>query len=369
MFNYDISQQERVTLHCLITLLSPLSHIGEVSGNVSNLKTLKLLDFEGVPRSCFIYSGNALRNGILRRRGISAALKELELKTSREVHRTLFAGGRLDGTTQVDMDLDRKIRQLMPWLSVLGTAKPVNVFGSKNTQMIPGRINVGNGYLICYESAPYVFELFPGAYPPEVQASLMAVTKARRKLLDDPLTIAPTEAAESYKQVLAEHLPYLKKTLRTWTEHLIIDQSTRRDSLQDPELRGFLTDEVQETEDKSMQMIMQDRLIMPGSRLYSRWDLHTTTVETGWIVKTLLEFAQAPHLGGKNGRHNNLCKIDIWYQKQDDRGHFLSVSAGQNLLSEFASDRLSAYHVYLESYRQFLLEVKNSTEIQGLLNG
>lgn len=58
--NYNIFDREKLTLHCLITLQTPLSHIGEVSGNVSNLKTTKLLDFEGNPRSVFVYSGNAM---------------------------------------------------------------------------------------------------------------------------------------------------------------------------------------------------------------------------------------------------------------------------------------------------------------------
>ena len=126
---YDIYKRNRLTLHCVFTLISPLSHIGEVSGNVSNLKTIKLLDLENTPRSCFVYSGNALRNGILRRVGTASALSDLGLFVNPDTHHTMFAGGRIDGSTACDMELDKKIRQLLPWLSVLGAAKPVNVFG------------------------------------------------------------------------------------------------------------------------------------------------------------------------------------------------------------------------------------------------
>ena len=66
MNEYDVFDRHAVTFHVLINVHSPLSHIGETTGNVSNLKTLKLLDLEGFPRQCFVYSGNALRNGVLR---------------------------------------------------------------------------------------------------------------------------------------------------------------------------------------------------------------------------------------------------------------------------------------------------------------
>jgi len=59
---YNPYDRHRVTFHCLITLKSPLSHIGKVSGNVSNLKTLTLLDIEGNPRECLTYSG--IRRGV-----------------------------------------------------------------------------------------------------------------------------------------------------------------------------------------------------------------------------------------------------------------------------------------------------------------
>ncbi len=381
--DYDIYNRERITLHCVITLLSPLSHIGEVSGNVSNLKTLKLIDFEGNPRSCFVYSGNALRNGILRRKGTTAALESLGLTVNPDVHHTLFAGGRIDGSTASDMDLDRKIRQLMPWLSVLGTAKPAKVFGTKDAQMIQGRLNTGSAYLVCYESAPYIYEQFPGILPPDTLEGIEAIATARQDLISDPFSKPDKGAIAIYQEAKNNYLPYLKKSLRSWTEYLVIDQTTRRDSAHDPELRKFLqgqqpegqlslfgtTEKPTEDKKKSDQMIASDRLIMAGSKLYSRWDLHTTSVETGWIVETLLKFSESPYLGGKGNRGNGLCSLNFWYQKGEEKGHFLSVAAGQNALSPEAATAHSAYQEYLENYRVFLSEVKNSNELRGLLDG
>lgn len=380
--SYDIYKRDRITLHCVIDLLSPLSHIGEVSGNVSNLKTLKLIDFEGNPRPCFVYSGNAIRNGILRRQGTSAALESLELTVNPDVHHTLFAGGRIDGSTASDMDLDRRIRQLMPWLSVLGTAKPAKVFGTKDAQMIQGRLNVGSAYLVCYESAPYIYEQFPGILPPEALEGIEAIATARQDLIVDPFTKPDKGAITAYQEAKTNYLPYLKKVLRTWTEYLVIDQTTRRDSTHDPELRKFLqgqqpqgqlslfgTTDKPEEKKKSDQMIASDRLIMAGSKLYSRWDLHTTTTETGWIVDTLIKFSESPYLGGKWNRGNGLCSLNFWYQKGEEKGHFLSVATGQNTLSPEATNAHTAYQTYLESYRQFLAEAKDSNELRGLLDG
>lgn len=381
---YDVYDRTRLTLHCVVNLQSPLSHIGEVSGNVSNLKTLKLIDFEGNPRSCFVYSGNALRNGILRRRGTSAALEALELTVNPDVHHTLFAGGRIDGSTASDMELDRKLRQLMPWLSVLGTAKPAKVFGTKDAQMVQGRLNVGSAYLVCYESAPYVYEQFPGILPPEAFEGVGAIATAKRALSADPFVAPNPVAIAGYTEAKQQYLPYLRKVLRSWTEYLCIDQTTRRDSTHDPNLLRFLPGgenqgqlsllaggkaEKPEKEKKSDQMIASDRLIMAGAKLYSRWDLHTTPVETGWIVDTLLRFAESPYLGGKGNRGNGLCSMEFWYQKGDERGHFLSVATGQNTLSEAASEAHAAYQEYLDSYRTFLAEAKDSSELRGLLDG
>ena len=383
MLNYDIYDRQRITLHCSIKLKSPLSHIGEVSGNVSNLKTIKLIDLEGQPRSCFVYSGNALRNGILRRRGTAAALDSLGLEVNPDVHHTLFAGGRIDGSTGSDMDLDKKIRQLMPWLSVLGTAKPAGVFGVKDAQMVHGRINVGSAYLVCYESAPYIYEQFPGLLPVESLEGLRVLSDAKQALSSDPFSHPSSDAILDYANAKANYLPGLKQSLKSWTQYLLVDQTTRRDSTHDPELKRFLpggkptegqlsllgeTKPKKDTEKKSDQMIASDRLIMSGATLYSRWDLHTTQVETGWIVDTLLRFAESPYLGGKGNRGNGLCSMEFWFQRGDERGHFLNISTGQNQLSEPAQKAHNSYQEYLTAYRGFLEEA-SASELKGFLGG
>lgn len=393
---YDIYKRNKVTLHCLFTLKSPLSHIGEVSGNVSNLKTVKLLDLDGTPRSCFVYSGNALRNGILRRIGTASALSDLGLMVNPDTHHTMFAGGRIDGSTANDMELDKKIRQLLPWLSVLGAAKPVKVFGTSTSQMIAGRIAVGSAYLMCYESCLYIYNNLPGILP-------YGMATAISKLLDsyprDPFK-SPTE---QQLRLLAEQkdklIPIIKKTLKSWTEFVTIDQVIRKDSLHEPNIRQFLApvknsgigqtgqmsllpddgkdDNKDESKKKSDQMISSDRLIMAGSKLYSRWDLHCTDIEEGWIYHTLLKFSEAPYLGGKSNRGNGLVSLDVWYNSQSDNESGLLCSLNspntgnandRQCLSSKFQEQVSRYNDYISKYKVFLQSAKESTNIKSFLN-
>jgi hypothetical protein len=373
--NYDIFDREKLTLHCLITLQTPLSHIGEVSGNVSNLKTSKLLDFEGNPRSVFTYSGNAIRNGILRRVGVAATLKELGIQINPDTHHTMFAGGRIDGSTASDMQLDKKIRVLMPWLSVLGTAKPTGVFGSKDAQMVQGRINVGSGYLICYESAEYVYNQVPALLPPKAQPVVEQLLIAKNRLSSDPFTPTSAEDIDSWEQAKSEYLPLLQKHLKTWTEYLTIDQTTRRDSTLDPNLLKFLPGEVQTQlkgdgtakEKKSDQMIASDRLIMAGAKLYSRWDLNCTKIEQGWIFDTLLKFSESPYIGGKGNRGNGRVHLDFWFQSSDEKGLLCSLKDG--VLSDRFLNAHQKYREYINQYQHFLSEAKTSNELRSLLGG
>ena len=371
--NYDIFDREKLTLHCLITLQTPLSHIGEVSGNVSNLKTAKLLDFEGNPRSVFVYSGNAIRNGILRRVGVAAALKELGIKVNPDTHHTMFAGGRIDGGTASDMQLDKKIRVLLPWLSVLGTAKPTGVFASKDAQMIAGRINVGSGYLVCYESAEYVYSQVPAILPPKVQPIMEQLLSAKNRLTSDPFNPTSVEDLDRWENTKAKYLPLLQKQMKTWTEYLTIDQTTRRDSTLDPNLLKFLPSENQSQlkgdgtarEKKSDQMIASDRLIMPGAKLYSRWDLTCTQVEQGWIFDTLLKFSESPYIGGKGNRGNGRVHLDFWFQSGEDKGLLCSLKDG--ILSDRFLNSHQKYREYINQYQQFLSEAKTSNELRNLL--
>jgi hypothetical protein len=365
--NYDIYNKNQITFHLLITLQTPLSHIGEVTGNVSNLKTLKLIDLTGQPRQCFVYSGNALRNGLLRRKGVASALERLNLKVNPDTHHTMFAGGRIDGSTACDMELDKKIRQLLPWLSVLGTAKPVGVFGSKKSQMVQGRINVGSGYLMCFESLRYLFQQCQGFLEHSDLIADLIETE-----FYNPFGNPSPERLQLRQKAIANNIPYLRKHYKSWTEFITIDQTTRRASVNDPVLLPFLTEKPllegdSKQDKKSDQMIASDRLIMAGSKLYSRWDFNGTNIEEGFLYDALLEFAKSPYLGGKNNRGNGLVSMEIFYNSKDEQGHLLSIGTESQIVTERVTNQLRSYQDYLTEYREFLDSAKESQEIKTLL--
>jgi hypothetical protein len=72
MKNYDIHDRERLTLFLDIELMAPLSHISGTQSNISLLRTEPIITWDGTVEDVFVYSGNALRNGPILRRGGAA---------------------------------------------------------------------------------------------------------------------------------------------------------------------------------------------------------------------------------------------------------------------------------------------------------
>lgn len=387
------SNRYNLSLHLRITLEAPLSHIGETTGNQSNLRTIKITDLLGDCSEIFTYSGNALRNKILRRCGIDSFLESINLKVNPTAHQTLFAGGFIDGGTGNDLEMDKKIRALVPPLSVLGTAKPKDLFGSKDAQMIPGRINIGDATLLCLESALHCYKSFAPVIPIDCLDKIAAIASAKKLLdkvrVDDwlglPTEITITEAQEQYNQTISLYIPYLEKHIRSYTEWLTWNQKTRRDSLQDPNLNQHLIEEKQLLENKQLsllgkapkeskekpknqQMIMGDWLLQKGAVLYSRWDAEITSIEEGFLIDALLQFNRSPYLGGKNSTGCGLVSLDFWYESEGEKGEWLRLSPSVQVESNRATKNHLRYLQYLDSYREFLTEVEQSSEIRGLFN-
>lgn len=382
--NYNINDRHRLSIHCLITTQSPLSHIGEVVGNVSNLKTLEIMGLDGNFRKSFVYSGNALRNGLLRRLGVASALDTLGMQVNPDVHHSFFAGGRMEQPSGSDIALDSKIRQLCPWASVLGMAKPCNTFGVKHSQMIPGRINIGSAYLVCWESVDYIYSQFPAILPMESLDAIAQLKTAKHKAhaLRFPDGFTDNGNSSEYQAAIAElkqmqllYFPKIRQQMRSYTEHIIVDQTTRRDSLEDAGLVQYLSPQEAPKlpgkggkEKESDRMISSDRLIAPGSQLYSRWDFHGTDIEEGFIYDALLRFSQYPYLGGKGNRGNGLVSMQLWYDDHDgNTGELLSIVGNTVQLSIRAANQHQRYREYLEEYRQFLEDAKASKDVSQLL--
>ncbi|MFN8992994.1 MAG: hypothetical protein ACK5X3_04930 [Pseudomonadota bacterium] len=392
MLNYNPHDRHNIKLHLQITLLQPMSHISESVGNQTNLRTMKVTDLEGNPSEVFTLSGNSLRNRILRRCGIDSFLSQIGVQVSPTMHHALFCGGAIDGGTGNDLDLDKKIRQLLPCLSVLGTAKPKGLFGVGDAQMVHGRIAVGDAYLACVESAEYIYRQFPPALPIDVISALEQIVDGKdlqhSQRVNQWLGIDTKVNQYDLKALLDEWLPYLGEKLRYYSDWLTYSQKTRRDSLHDPNFAKHLigaspqpkigqgdlfvvaddSPKKKPEKEKSQQMIMGNWLLQTGATLYSYWSANVTRIEEGFIADALLKFAESPYLGGQSGTGCGLCSMQFWFETADgDRGEFMTITPHAQKLSDRASESHARYKEYLEDYKGFLADSKS--DIRSLLNG
>jgi len=389
MLNYNPHDRHNIKLHLQITLLQPLSHISESVGNQTNLRTMKVTDLEGNPSEVFTLSGNSLRNRILRRCGIDSFLSQIGVQVSPTMHHALFCGGAIDGGTGNDLDLDKKIRQLLPCISVLGTAKPKGLFGVSDAQMVHGRIAVGDAYLACVESAEYIYRQFPPALPIDVISALEQIIDGKdlqhSQRVNQWLGIDSKVSQYDLKALLDEWLPFLGEKLRYYSDWLTYSQKTRRDSLHDPNFAKHLigatpqpkigqgdlfvvAEKKKPEKEKSQQMIMGNWLLQTGATLYSYWSANVTRIEEGFIADALLKFAESPYLGGQSGTGCGLCSMQFWFETADgDRGEFMTITPHAQKLSDRASESHARYKEYLEDYKGFLADSKS--DIRSLLNG
>jgi hypothetical protein len=404
MHNYNPHDRHNIKLHLQITLLQPLSHISESVGNQTNLRTMKVTDLEGNPSEVFTLSGNSLRNRILRRCGIDSFLSQIGVQVSPTMHHALFCGGAIDGGTGNDLDLDKKIRQLLPCLSVLGTAKPKGLFGVSDAQMVHGRIAVGDAYLACVESAEYIYRQFPPALPIDVIAALEQIIDGKdlqhSQRVNQWLGIDTKVSQYDLKALLDEWMPFLGEKLRYYSDWLTYSQKTRRDSLHDPNFAKHLigatpepqrmlsqgdlfgivsepetkkgkSDKAKPEKEKSQQMIMGNWLLQTGATLYSYWSANVTRIEEGFIADALLKFAESPYLGGQSGTGCGLCSMQFWFEAGEgeakERGEFMTITPHAQKLSDRASESHARYKEYLEDYKGFLADSKS--DIRSLLNG
>jgi hypothetical protein len=318
------------------------------------------------------------------------------------MHHALFCGGAIDGGTGNDLDLDKKIRQFVPALSVLGTAKPKGLFGVSDAQMVHGRIAVGDAYLACVESAKYLYQMFPPALPIEVIPALEQIIDGKElqhsQRVNQWLHHGSPSDVSNYdlKALLDEWMPFLGEKLRYYSDWLTYSQKTRRDSLHDPnfakhligatpepqkmlsqgDLFGFVSEETKKgkgdkakpEKEKSQQMIMGNWLLQTGATLYSYWSANVTRIEEGFIADALLKFAESPYLGGQSGTGCGLCSMQFWFETADgDRGEFMAITPHAQKLSDRASESHARYKEYLEDYKGFLADSKS--DIRSLLNG
>ncbi len=318
-----------IRLDGTITLLSPLSHIGESIGPDSYLSQDIIIGSDGQPLECFVFSGNAFR-GILRDTSAQYMLDKMGgLKLPLDTFYLLFSGGALGGAQSVDIDQARAYRKNIPMLSVFG--------GGVGNQILTGKIKVGSMY-------PLVSEC---------------------------------------QRVLPQHLR--QDNAPSWERWTFEKSFTRMDDAKNDNRREYLAIPDKEQQDMiagekpkkkkdepPQQMRYSVEMLAAGSVLYQRIDLaDMSDIELGAFVSALAEFSKSPYVGGKSGTGHGLCDVEYSWRPagtNNEPQKFISISADTLWLSESAERAKQQYDTFLLSlYNQYLDD--NQTELKQLLVG
>lgn len=324
-----------IRLDGTITLLSPLSHIGESIGPDSFLSQDIIVGPDGRATEAFVYSGNAFR-GLLRDLSAIYMTEKLgNMQYPLEVFYLLFAGGSLGGPQSVDIDQARMYRRNVPHLSVFG--------GGVGNQILNGKIKVGSMY-------PLVAEC----------------QRVLPESLRDP-------AAPSWKQWTFE---------KSFTRMDDAKREDRRTYLEGAEMDGLLATPKQQLliageeaprkkkEDPPQQMRYSVEMLAAGSVMYQRIDLvDMTDLELGSFVAALDQFSKYPYVGGKSGTGHGLVEAEYSWRPAGDKesaGVFARIGTDCLKLCPEAQEAKTKYDCFLkEVYDKYLDD--NSSELRQLL--
>lgn len=275
------------------TLLAPLSHIGESHSTDSYLNEEPVVQADGSVEPVFVYNGNAWR-GQLRDLIAEHLCETMGITLPLPVFHLLTSGGSIGGNQVVDLAQSRALRRTLPSLSLLG--------GGVGTQLLPGKLTVGNGYPVCRETVRLVPE---------------------------------------HRRPPVEHLA----AYRTLT---FAKSFTRRDDSKDPlkteaALGGARSDEVQ-------QMRYTVELMAAGAELYTYLELRATTdLEVGALAAGLARFAEHPFIGGKSATGHG--RVALTYLDGDGLAGgarvFEADGSGGCYLCAMLADALEAYEAHL----------------------
>jgi len=316
-------KRHNITLEGVITLLSPLSHIGETRGTDSLLIRGNVLDDSGQRRETFRYNGNAFR-GMLRDCGALYLFEKLgNPKMDLDTLYLFTAGGSIAGDQSVDLARANRIREAFQLISIFG--------GGAKSQVLEGKMSVGFGVPLVRECQSILPERFRNDEAP----------------------------------------PW-----RLWTEE---NYFTRTDDAKKAKFKQYLPDEnkpalpegqlfdAEETEEKpkkkkekehSQQMRAMVESLCAGAKLYQRIDLaDMTDLELGAFVSCLDYFSRKPYIGGKSGVGFGLCQIDYDYWCDGERRHFMSIGENSVRACELAEGAKQKYDQWiLDLYNQYLEE-------------
>lgn len=319
----------------IITLLSPLSHIGESHGPDSYLSESTIIGPDGRPIQCFTYSGNAFR-GMIRDLGSQYLLEKLgNIQLPIELFYMLFSGGSIGGDQSIDIDQGRRYRKALPLFSILG--------GGVGNQILQGKMNIGAMFPLVRECQ----RVLPKKYRSEDAPSW------RHWTTEHSFTRTDDAKNDNLRQFIA--LPEEEKPL-------IEGGQTE------------LFEEKKEAPKKKKEALQQMRynieLLATGSQLYQRIDLiDVNELELGAFVSALHQLSKKPYIGGQNRIGMGLIEAD--YEYRDESGKikpFMTIAEEQPEMGSLAEGAKQKYDAFLkEMYDQYI--IANKAELAQMLSG
>jgi hypothetical protein len=140
-------------IDCVLTALSPITHMQGVAGNVSILRREYVVK-DGVQYNVPVLSGNALRNRFVRTAAAKYLVETLGIKDEQmPLLYFLFHGGALTKNTGINAKKTQEVLAAVPFMDALG--------GSLDGQIITGALKVGRGVLLCEENSE-ILEAYTG---------------------------------------------------------------------------------------------------------------------------------------------------------------------------------------------------------------
>lgn len=329
----------------VITLLAPLSHIGESLGIDSYLSTDLVIGPDGQPVEVFAYSGNSFR-GILRDMAAKYLLDRLGgMAVPLEVFHLLFSGGSIGGEQSIDIDQARLYRRMLPAFSIFG--------GGVGNQIMEGKLKIGCLYPLVAECQRIIPERLRQANAPSWKQWSYEKGYTRR---DD-----------SKQEHLRDYILIDAKLLTGAEQQVLL-----ADGSPNPERPTAKEKKKKEKDGPATQMRYTVELMAAGAMFYQRVHLQDlTSLELGAFVSAMTEFSKHPYLGGKSGIGNGLCEIEYDYRfpgDQEERGKFLRLGEDRLWLSAPAEEARAEYDDYiLQAYNQYLTD--KAPELKKLLAG
>ncbi|MFZ5687857.1 MAG: hypothetical protein ACOY9Y_06655 [Bacillota bacterium] len=329
---------KNIRLDGKITLLSPLSHIGESIGPDSYLSQDVIIGPDGRPVECFLYSGNAFR-GHLRDLAATYMTEKLGgLRYNPSVFYLLFSGGSLGGDQSVDIDQARMYRRNVPMLSVFG--------GGVGNQILTGKIKVG------------------AMYPLVAECQRILPSHLRQ---DDAPSWRQWTFEKSFTRMDDAKNENLRKHL-AGAENDGLLGTTEQQALLPGE--ASTNEKKKKKDEPPQQMRYTIEMLAAGSVLYQRIDLcDMNDLELGAFVSALVEFSKHPYIGGKSGTGHGLVEIEYTWRPAGTKepvGKFIQIDSDCLWLSKPAEEAKNQYDDFLTNlYNQYL--ENNAEELTKLL--